>query len=480
MKRTLLSFVLISISIFISQTVQSQISNLGFETWTQTNLFENPDTFTTYNVQTYFSTFSANTTKISGHSGNYAARLETISNGTDTIPGVLMLGNIGSNGFIRYPFSGQADSIKVWLRYNVMPGDTAFIAWLPSKLGFPLAFDIIPITGSQSTFTQFTFAFTHTPVAPDSVLLVFTSSNFDSPVQGSWLEVDNIELPGSNQQIPNAGLEHWSNFSYEDPSDWWTTNLFQVLGGQSPSIVKTTDAHSGNFALSLTSGTIDAFGGDTLTLLTNGSFGINGPEGGDAYSDRPVKLSGYYKYTPVANDSALVLMRLSKWNTANNMQDSIGGVVATLGPASSYTKFSLDIGYNLSYNPDTVILAFAASDYIDINNIYHPGSELILDDLAFEFPNGVSLPVKEALSGTIVYPNPSTGTLYIDLSGKGDASSDIRLYNLIGKDMTNQVISNYDMAKNRYLLNIESLESGIYIYIIQENGKTHSGKFTKQ
>jgi len=171
---------------------------------------------------------------------------------------------------------------------------------------------------------------------------------------------------------------------------------------------------------------------------------------------------------------------LSKWNTITNMQDSVGGVVATLGSALNYTKFSFDIGYNLTDNPDTIMLAFAASNFIDSNNTYQPGSKLILDDLAFEFPNGVSLPLKEALSATKVYPNPSSGRLYIDLSGKGEPSSDIRLYNLIGKDMTNQVVSNYDITKNRFLLNIESLESGIYIYIIHENGKTHSGKFTKQ
>ena len=480
MNRHLLLLVLIFPSAWMSQTLQAQISNPGFENWSQTILFENPDDYITFNTQAYLSTMSGNVTKVTGQTGNYAARLQTVTNGQDTFPGLLMLGDMGIFGTNKYPFTGQADTLRVWLRYNILPGDTSFIGWIPSRLGFPLAYDVIPIIGSQPGFAQFTFPLTHTILPPDSIIFIATSSNFDGGIPGSWLEIDHIELLGSTQQLPNADFENWTAVAFEDADSWWSTNFFLVASGQLPSVVKSTDAHSGTYALSITTRTLLMFGGDTLTLATNGVFGQDGPEGGDAYNDRPEKLSGYYKYTPVGTDSALVYLRLQKWNTLTHARDSIGGVMAKLGPASTYTKFEIPIDYYLPDNPDSVVVALASSNFNSPNNPAQPGSQLLVDDLAFEFPAGVSVPLNMAMTDPRIYPNPTKGQLFIEMAEKGSAETEIKLFNLIGKEVTDQIVQRFDPNRNQYTLSVQGLEPGVYIYMIQVNGKIQSGKFNKQ
>ncbi len=458
--------------------VLAQVPNMGFEVWNNALLYQQPLPFVTTNPQVYFSTLQPNVKPVTGHSGNYAARLETVPAGIDTIPGAIILGSFGFNGIIGgYPYTGQPDSIRGWFRYNIPVGDTALLFIILKKNTLPISLNMIPITGSLPNFTELTFPITYPILPPDTIQLVITSGNFDSPIPGGWLEVDDLTMLNTTEQLPNNGFENWTDFAIEDPQGWFTLNIFSAMFGQPPSVVKTTDAYNGSYAVSMTS--VPFMFGDTLSFLTNGMFGPNGPAGGSPFPDRPAKLTGYYKYTPVGNDSALAFVRFTKWNLGTGMADSVGGGLIALGPASVYTKFEVPIGYALPDNPDTTLIIFSSSNLLG-NEPVGLGSNLLLDDLAFEFPTGETVPLDLALTKPYVYPNPAGEIAYIRAPMNPDSKVNLHLFNVIGEELTQQVRVQYDRNNNIIVLNTNRLKRGIYIWTLDVDGKQYTGRLTIQ
>lgn len=72
---------------------------------------------------------------------------------------------------------------------------------------------------------------------------------------------------------------------------------------------------------------------------------------------------------------------------------------------------------------------------------------------------------------TSVYPNPADSKITIYVSDKRDAI--FKIYNLTGQCMLSQLI------QNEYTMNVEWLNAGLYIYIVEQNNKTYSGKLLK-
>ena len=105
-----------------------QIPNNDFENWTTQTLFEEPDSFATFNSSAFFILPGGNVKKVAvPFHGSYAARLTTVANSTDTILGALVIGNPVQNGIQGgLPYTGMPDSISVHVMYNVLANDTAF------------------------------------------------------------------------------------------------------------------------------------------------------------------------------------------------------------------------------------------------------------------------------------------------------------------------------------------------------------------
>jgi hypothetical protein len=169
-------------------------------------------------------------------------------------------------------------------------------------------------------------------------------------------------------------------------------------GGPGPITCDTvTDCMQGLYAARLTSKNFEIMTG--VNIFIPGYIGasvLDIPDQtihlGKAYTLRPQKLMGYYKYSPVSNDSAEIQVMLTKYNTGLNKRDTISyDKIIIHNAVSAYTQIDRTLTYwDLTSAPDTLVLIMAASAGIDFNDLQgcagQVGSTMWVDDLKFIFP----------------------------------------------------------------------------------------------
>ncbi|MEI6524362.1 MAG: T9SS type A sorting domain-containing protein [Bacteroidota bacterium] len=262
------------------------------------------------------------------------------------------------------------------------------------------------------------------------------------------------------QQIPNGGFENWTTQGpFEMPEAW---------DGR-PSASKSTDMHSGNYAIKFETATftnpqtstLDTLPGVANTGMPGTGPGLPGIRG-FASNARPDSLTGWYKYSPVGLDSFVVRVVISKWNSTNNSRDEISNVTFFGSAANNYTRFSFPIHYLNNEIPDTIIVELI-NTLVQPPGILTPGTILLIDDLAFvgNVPNSVSKVNKE--DQLKCFPNPANESITIS----NLSSTNIVLMNQIGK--TIKVINTNNL--NSIKLDVSEFDNGIY-FIKQSNGAT--------
>lgn len=188
--------------------------------------------------------------------------------------------------------------------------------------------------------------------------------------------------------IPNPGFETWNpNPNYDDPQGWGTINgLTYILGVKT--VTKTTDKHSGSFAMKLESKTVPLQGvapGIAATGTINAQ--TQGVDGGVAFNKRPIAMTGWYKYTPAAVDTGSVEAILTKWSGGQRVE--IGRAEFKVSnTVSSYTQFSVNFSYSSANAPDTLVMIILTSSGA---NTSPNGTVLFIDDLAFDYCSNFSV-----------------------------------------------------------------------------------------
>ena len=102
------------------------------------------------------------------------------------------------------------------------------------------------------------------------------------------------------------------------------------------------------------------------------------------YTARPTVFKGYYRYAPVAGDSASMTVRLY------NGDQIIGeGVQMVYNAVNPWTEFDAHINYTSNATPTHISIVLSSSagyDFGDLTNCQgQVGSTLWIDDLEFEF-----------------------------------------------------------------------------------------------
>lgn len=213
-------------------------------------------------------------------------------------------------------------------------------------------------------------------------------------------------------QLPNPGFEEWDSSvvvngnKIHDPSDWFSSNAGLVDIGMEQTCLRTTDAHSGNYAIQLTSKMDD--GDEQATYLTSGNSIGQGPSDPTVakfrLQGRVNGFEGYYKYMPNGVDSFRVFLAMYR-----NGQYLGQSFIYISTPASSYTKFFWPVNY-----PGTITPPDSAKFIIEPSAIDgSEGSVLILDDLGvtYGFSSGVN--EEDMATQFELYPNPTTSILTI-------------------------------------------------------------------
>jgi hypothetical protein len=470
-------FLLPALFAFSPESQTQNLPNASFESWTQQFYYSDPVNFWTTNFQAYFSGAGPTVTKTTdAYAGLYAVKLESVSVDSGILPGAIAIGSPGPGGFAGgFPFNEIPDTLSGFVKYSISPGDTGFLFVILSVNGSPIATGIYHFTGEQNAYTEFKVPInSFLPVQPDTLqFLAGTSQNFDNPPANNFIYLDELQFTGSLEPFPNGGFENWNDIASDEPDGgWFTSNLFNTPGD--PGVTKTADAHSGNYAIRLENKPI--LFGPVGTFVIFGELGPNGPVGNFPLLNLPKKITGFYKYAPMGNDSSLFLTLFSKWNAATQVSDSIAGLRISLPPAANYTAFELPFDFDWPAQPDTMMFGFSPSFIDNDTSVSVIGSVLQVDELAIEFVSGVVARLDQYLTLINAFPNPAGDFLQLDFALANQTPLKIVIFDARGKEIKifDAGVRNGSVS---ILLPTGDLRPGSYFYsIITERGE-FTGKF---
>lgn len=273
-------------------------------------------------------------------------------------------------------------------------------------------------------------------------------------------------------QIPNAGFENWdsltlvNNIRIYNPAEWSSSNI-ELINLSAPQTVEmTTDAHSGNYAVKLTSAINDEE--RRATFLGSGYNIGDGPQDPNAQKfplqGRINGFEGYYKYAPHHEDSFQVFLALYK--------DGIylgQAFMRVATPTNEYTKFWHPVIFPASMTPPDSAMFIIEPSIVDDSE----GSVLFIDDLNITY--GFTMGTSEITNQPKItlFPNPaSDGMKLLGYNPKRHYS-----YRLSGID--GKMIGSGSLTDDT--LSIGFLDSGVYVLsLTDDEGRTSNHKFIKQ
>jgi hypothetical protein len=218
------------IAFSLSAHAQQTIPNAGFETWTNSFIYEEPTGWATLNPGIALGVPTTVTKSTSAHSGTYAAKLKTVGadfdgdNVVDTIPGIAFLGTldiISQTTNEGIPFSGMPDTLAAWTKYNSPSANDQFliIATLTKwNAALGMREDIASATifsgSNTSVYTRQTSEFTYFSTdTPDTLSLMILSSAGQVPAINAELFVDDISFIYNNtSNLNESSISTWNVF----------------------------------------------------------------------------------------------------------------------------------------------------------------------------------------------------------------------------------------------------------------------------
>ncbi len=273
-------------------------------------------------------------------------------------------------------------------------------------------------------------------------------------------------LSHSQNAIPNAGFENWNNNpNYDDPAGWGTINgLTYFLGVKT--VTKTTDKHSGSFAIKLESKTVPLQGvapGIAATGTINPS--TQAVDGGVVFTQRPSAITGWYKYIPSGVDTGSVEAILWRWNAGTREEVGIAEFTVS-NTVNAYSQLTANFNYSSPAAPDSLVITILTSS--GANNSPN-GTQMFVDDLAFDFSSSVDEVAGESIH---IYPNPAIDVITVELSNSAEFIFSV--FDLEGKLVVEKILKESPVT-----IDIKSLPEGLYSYMLKNNltRNTVSSKF---
>ena len=266
--------------------------------------------------------------------------------------------------------------------------------------------------------------------------------------------------------IPNGNFEMWDDFTtYMNPTQWDTPNPETSLVGITVVSQESVDVYDGAFSARLETKTVISF--IAPGLLTLGEFSVDFVtteitiEGGVPYTDMPEKLTGYYKYAPVDNDSWFITAIFTKWNTTTSETDTVGGATFVGSSATDeWLLFASDIIWWAGIAPDSMNIIVASSD-IDVPQ---PGSVLLLDKTGFD--DGVGFDETSLENSINFFHNQRDNQLNLQYNFDASRNVEVIIYNVMGQQLMN--ISELSVQNYTQTIHLDDLKSGIYMVEVND------------
>ncbi|GIV43834.1 MAG: hypothetical protein KatS3mg035_0957 [Bacteroidia bacterium] len=268
----------------------------------------------------------------------------------------------------------------------------------------------------------------------------------------------------------NLSFENWKQVTpplgstYEDIDGWWATvNDVRRITGNNDHLTafKYTPAQQGNYAIRLRS--VQALTTFIPGVVVTGSFSFQQQQlqQGKPYTDKPSKLRGYFKYSPVNNDSGVAYIHLSRWNTNLNRRDTIAvDSLVFIGNQTEWKAFELNLDYSNypGVSPDSIVIRFVSSVNAGFGG-GKVGSELIIDNLSLEFP----VSKQQSLSSHFDwFPNPFYHQLTLQTQN-GLVGYVVEIYDMMGEKVFQE-----NIFYPKQTLDLGFLGSGIYNLLVRD------------
>lgn len=179
------------------------------------------------------------------------------------------------------------------------------------------------------------------------------------------------------QSLQNTNFENWNITSYDDLSNWITSNDFslQLVGLPNATEVSPGVTNSALKLETVANSTDTMFG-----FITNAEDPTTG-EGGIPYSQKPTGLSGSFRYNIMPNDTARILIVYK-----NSGIPYASDTIAIWGTQNTFSvnNYPLPGITGSLITPDSVVIAVTSSDFI--NGTFVAGSVLEIDNMVFTGP----------------------------------------------------------------------------------------------
>lgn len=308
---------------------------------------------------------------------------------------------------------------------------------------------------------------------------------------------------GAQTQISNGGFENWDNptASNAEPvgfnSNKTGSSTAQI--GPQTCFRDASVVHSGTYAVRVESVQVPVIGtivnGNVTTGVVNapttnkadGYIGtVNYSNASDIrrmpFTARPDSLVGWYRYTQggaAERGKIVAFLHVGNYydpeaSTSYHPDSSVNKIASALflTPVSNvgtWTRFSIPFTYYDSRTPAYIMLNITSSND-QLTNV--AGSKLWLDDLAVAYnpATGInSLAVNPQAAKVYCYEN----TVYVDFAVRTEEMSTISIYDVTGKLVNTQKISNNKLNT----INVFGLKTGMYLYQITGNSFQKAGKF---
>lgn len=411
-----IKFFLLGCLLLCKWTTYAQSVQYDFEDWQEFEIYDEPLVYETGNFQSYFITLGPNVFKTPGPKGN-AIRLENKKALFDTVvvPGLIFLADLAAfpAGGIPYPYA-VPDSLVLQMKYEIQPKDTGLFVMLFKRSGFPVSINVFQLFGSSQGYQKFSVPLMSSVIAPDSVVFVLSSGSLDNPVEGSYIELEEMAFTNTIRQLPNSDFENWETIKFSEPEGWATGNLLSAIFRTPPSVERSMESTNGQYALSVTQRVINKFG----FVQNTGACFLGETASGIPtlvpFSANRFKLSFDYKYEPVGTDTAWLVLRGTRYDLSKSNRDTL---VLMAVPLTNNTTFKT---ISLSSNPLTlptdsmIIEVYPTNFYPGKSNgpfVVNNGSKLTVDNIKIVDPSSSKTLNRIHLT---IGPNPAQNELIIE------------------------------------------------------------------
>lgn len=279
-----------------------------------------------------------------------------------------------------------------------------------------------------------------------------------------------LGISAKGQQIPNGGFENWIQETYgEEPANWGELSLqlynSLFLGVLDSTIVKSSDAYSGAYAMELRS-KIPASTLISDTIIPVAMLNLKNENIDSAnmnIDSNLLSLSGYIKQDIVNSSTNSTSISILVYAESGDMTGV--GAIEFDNNIPNYTLFNIPILYFDSVGGDYLEI------YITAGNSDFPvaGNSLKLDGLVLNYDHSTNILEESSLKFN-VFPNPTSHRLQIESNSIVD-EYELRLYNISGALL---------QTTQSRTINLENYKTGIYLLKVTSGNSTKEFKIFKK